>query len=144
MQPQIRCAALQGYREICASLGLEPIALMQAAGLDPTCLNDPDRRVSAESLFRLFERSAQIGNAPDFGLRLAAARPFSIIGAALRRPQQARPRRVAEALGCSELSAFSRWYKKRFGIYPSAARQSARAGGQLLTTEQAAAPPIDA
>jgi AraC-like DNA-binding protein len=80
MQPQIRSAALQGYREICASLGLDPIAMMQSEGLDPTCLNDPDRRVSAESLFRLFERSAQVANAPDLGLRLAGARQFSLLG----------------------------------------------------------------
>ena len=80
MQPQIRSAALAGYREICASLGLDPIAMMQAEGLDPTCLNDPDRRVAVDSLFRLFERTAQVANAPDLGLRLAAARPFSIMG----------------------------------------------------------------
>src|SRR5215831_8970838 len=65
MQPQIRSAALQGYREVCASFGLDPIAMMQATGMDPTCLNDPDRRVPAESLFRLIERSAQVANAPD-------------------------------------------------------------------------------
>jgi AraC-like DNA-binding protein len=80
MQPQIRSAALEGYREICAALGLDPIAMMRAEGLDPTCLNDPDRRVAVDSLFRLFERTAQVANAPDLGLRLAAARPFSILG----------------------------------------------------------------
>jgi AraC-like DNA-binding protein len=80
MQPQIRSAALEGYREICASLGVDPIAMMRAEGLDPTCLNDPDRRVAVDSLVRLFERTAQVANAPDLGLRLAAARPFSIMG----------------------------------------------------------------
>jgi hypothetical protein len=89
MQPQIRSAALEGYREICASLGVDPIAMMQAEGLDPTCLNDPDRRVAVDSLVRLFERTAQVANAPDLDA-LAAARPFSIMGSA----QSGRPRRT--------------------------------------------------
>ncbi len=80
MQPQIRSAALQGYREIGLSLGLDPVAMMRASGLDPTCLNDPDRLVPAEAVFRLFEQSAQKANARDLGLRLASVRAFSIMG----------------------------------------------------------------
>jgi AraC-like DNA-binding protein len=32
---------------------------------------------------------------------------------------------IAEVLGYSELSAFSRWYKKQFGVCPSASREQA-------------------
>jgi AraC-like DNA-binding protein len=80
MNPQIRSAVLQGFRELTTSIGLDPVALMHDHGLDPTCFNDPDRRVSAEAVFRLFENTANIANIPDLGLRLAAARPFSIMG----------------------------------------------------------------
>jgi AraC-like DNA-binding protein len=80
MQLRVRSAALYGYREIGLSLGLDPDAMMRASGLDPACLNDPDRLVPAEAVFRLFERSAQKANARDLGLRLASVRAFSIMG----------------------------------------------------------------
>jgi AraC-like DNA-binding protein len=77
---QIRTASLQGYREFAASLGLDPIAMMRAAGIDPRRLNDPDGRVPADAVYHLFEQSALAAGVPDFGLRMAAARSFAILG----------------------------------------------------------------
>jgi AraC-like DNA-binding protein len=77
---QIRTASLQGYREFAASLGLDPIAMLRAAGIHPRLLNTPDGRVPAQAVYHVFEQSALSAGVPDFGLRLAAARSFAILG----------------------------------------------------------------
>jgi AraC-like DNA-binding protein len=80
MEPLVRSAVLQGYRELAASLALDPIALMKAVGLDPTSTVDPDRRIPAKAVAALFELSASAAKADDFGLRLAQFRRFSNLG----------------------------------------------------------------
>jgi AraC-like DNA-binding protein len=76
----MRSAALQGYPELARSVGLDPSSMMRSVGIDPNCLRHPDIRVSAQGIVELLERSAAKTGITDFGLRLVAARPFSVMG----------------------------------------------------------------
>jgi len=76
-----RSASLTGYADLARSLGLDPVRLAADVGLPAVCLTTPDIRIPAAAVGRLLERSAQRGQAPDFGLRLAETRNLSNLGA---------------------------------------------------------------
>ncbi len=76
----IRSACLTSYPEIARSVGLDPMRMLKVAGIDRRSLDDPEIKVSAASLGRLLEGSAQAAKAEDFGLRLAETRTLSILG----------------------------------------------------------------
>lgn len=80
MKPLARYAALHGYVELGRSLGLEPVELIRAAGLDPGSLSLQDRWVPAAAIADLLERSANASGCEDFGLRLAERRRFANLG----------------------------------------------------------------
>ncbi len=80
MTDLIRSACLTAYPEIARSVGLDPLRMLEEAGIDHRCLDDPDVKVSAAALRRLLESSAQAAQAEDFGLRLAETRTLSILG----------------------------------------------------------------
>ncbi|MEN0135463.1 MAG: AraC family transcriptional regulator [Rhodococcus sp. (in: high G+C Gram-positive bacteria)] len=80
MKPLARYAALNGYVELCRSLGLEPAPMLRAAGLDPSGLGLQDRWIPAAAIARLLEQSADGSGYGDFGVRLAERRQFSNLG----------------------------------------------------------------
>jgi len=54
----IRSACLTGYVEVARSLGLDPFSLVREAGIDRSCLFDPDIKIQIEPVIRLLEMSA--------------------------------------------------------------------------------------
>jgi AraC-like DNA-binding protein len=80
VRPRIRAAALTGYRELAASVGLDPDRLVASQGMSPAALDGSDRWMPAGPVARLLEMSAQLSGCADFGLRLAALRRLGTLG----------------------------------------------------------------
>jgi len=80
MTDLIRSACLTSYPEVARSLGLQPLVLLDACGIDRRCLDDPDIKLPAKALGRLLEASARAAKVEDFGLRLAETRTLSVLG----------------------------------------------------------------
>ncbi|MRH91345.1 helix-turn-helix domain-containing protein [Nocardia sp. SYP-A9097] len=80
MKPLARYAALHSYVELGPQLGIDPIGLMRASGLDPAGVSLQDRWVPAAAIAELLERSAAAADRADFGLRLAERRRFANLG----------------------------------------------------------------
>lgn len=80
MKPLARYAALHDYADLGRSLGLDTVALIRAAGLDPASMTVQDRWVPAAAVADLLERSASACGHDDFGLRLAERRRFGNLG----------------------------------------------------------------
>ena len=76
----IRSACLTGYVEVARSLGLDPFSLVREAGIDRSCLFDPDIKIQIEPVIRLLEMSASAARVEDFGLRMAETRHLSNLG----------------------------------------------------------------
>ena len=76
----MRSAALTSFPELARSVGLDPDALLAAAGIDRRALADPDMRIPVECVGDLLEVAAQQSGVEAFGLRLAETRQISIIG----------------------------------------------------------------
>src|SRR5690242_997805 len=80
MTDLIRSACLSSYPEVARSLGLEPLKMLAAAGIDRRCLDDPDIKMPTGALGRLLESSARAAKVDDFGLRLAETRSLAVLG----------------------------------------------------------------
>lgn len=78
--PLLRSASLTGFADIARAAGLDPARMMRAAGLNPSCLRDPESRISVAAVRRLLEATALEGNLPDLGLRMARLRRLSNLG----------------------------------------------------------------
>jgi AraC-like DNA-binding protein len=80
MTDLVRSAALTDYVEVARAVGLDPYRMLDALGLGRAALRDPDAKVSAAAVRRLFEASARAAGIDDFGLRLAEKRELSNLG----------------------------------------------------------------
>jgi AraC-like DNA-binding protein len=80
MTDLIRSACLSSYREVARSLGLLPMKMLAAVGIDSRCLDDPDIKMPTGALGRLLEASARAAKVEDFGLRLAETRSLAVLG----------------------------------------------------------------
>jgi AraC-like DNA-binding protein len=78
----IRAAGLLGFRRLVSSMGGNPDALMDAAGIDPQALSSPDNRISYSAMIHLLEDCADRLQCPDFGLRLSVYQDIDILGPA--------------------------------------------------------------
>ncbi len=76
----IRSAALTGYEQVARSVGLNPLAVLREVGIDPGCLVDPDIKIPADAVGRLYELAALESGVEDFGLRVAETRNLSNFG----------------------------------------------------------------
>jgi AraC-like DNA-binding protein len=76
----IRSACLTGYVEVARSCGLDPFRLLKEAGLDRSCLLDPDIKISIDKCQWLLEASAREARVDDFGLRMSENRRLSNLG----------------------------------------------------------------
>jgi len=80
MSDLVRSAALTDYVEVARAVGLDPFRMLDAVGLGRAVLRDPDAKISAAAVRRLFEASAKAAGIEDFGLRLAERRELSNLG----------------------------------------------------------------
>lgn len=80
MTDLIRSACLTSFPELARSLGLQPLRLLDACGIDRRCLDDPDIKLPAGAMGRLLEAAARAAKVEDFGLRLAETRTLSVLG----------------------------------------------------------------
>jgi AraC-like DNA-binding protein len=76
----IRSACLTGYVEVAHQFGLDPFWLLEEAGLDRSCLLDPDIKISIDQCHWLLEASASEARVEDFGLRMSENRRLSNLG----------------------------------------------------------------
>src|SRR5215469_9452022 len=76
----IRSACLTDYVPTARSFGLDPYRLLREAGLDRSCLVDPEIKIPVGEVCRLLENSAHAARAEDFGLRMAEPRRLSYLG----------------------------------------------------------------
>src|SRR5712671_5679837 len=76
----IRSAFLTDYVKVARSFGLYPYRLLNEAGLDRSCLLDPDIKISADACHWLLEASASAARTEDFGLRMSENRRLSNLG----------------------------------------------------------------
>ena len=76
----IRSASLTNFTEIAHECGLDPQALVRAAGLPVKCLSDPDLKVDAVAVGHLLEMAAEQAGEPAFGLRMGQSRQLSNLG----------------------------------------------------------------
>jgi AraC-like DNA-binding protein len=77
----LRAAALTNFEQVATACGLDARALLAEVGLPARCLADPDLMIPAAAAGALLERAAELGYEPAFGLRMAAARRLSNLGA---------------------------------------------------------------
>jgi AraC-like DNA-binding protein len=76
----IRSACLADYVPVARSFGLDPYRLLNEAGLDRSCLIDPEIKIPVGGVCRLLETSAGAARAEDFGLRMSEPRRLSDLG----------------------------------------------------------------
>jgi AraC-like DNA-binding protein len=77
----IRSAVLTGYVEEARAAGLDPYRMIARCDLPPSCLTDPEIKISAVAVAQLLDASARGSGKSDFGLKLAQRRSLSNIGA---------------------------------------------------------------
>jgi AraC-like DNA-binding protein len=81
MPTQLRAATLTNFESVARECGLSAQALLQEVGLPLRCLHEPDLKLPAASVGALLELASQRANEPAFGLRMAASRQLSNLGA---------------------------------------------------------------
>lgn len=80
MPLMVRAASLTGYAELARSIGLDAGKMLREAGLDRSCLSNPDQKIPCDALTALLENSAAAAYVFDFGLRLSEGRRLSNLG----------------------------------------------------------------
>lgn len=81
MTELVRVAALSGYIETMAGLGLDPRPLLKEQGLSADLLVNPEQLIPAPAAIRLLERSAAETGCITLGLRMAEGRAIANLGA---------------------------------------------------------------
>lgn len=77
----VRVAALSGYFEVMADLGVDPRTLLREQGFSAAMLVDPEQLISGRAAARLLERSAEATGCVTLGLRMAEGRELANLGA---------------------------------------------------------------
>jgi AraC-like DNA-binding protein len=81
MAELVRVAALTGYFETMAGLGVDARPLLKAQGLSADLLANPEQLIPANAAIRLLEKSAEAGACITLGLRMAESRALANLGA---------------------------------------------------------------
>ena len=81
MEPVIRGTSLQGFDDLVATLGGDPVALLASAGVHPGTVGDDEAFLPYRTLALLVERAAAELARPDFGLLLSQRQGVEILGA---------------------------------------------------------------
>jgi AraC-like DNA-binding protein len=99
MAPQVRAASLTNYTGVARFVGLDPLAMLRRAGIDPAALADPDRQISRRAAAQLLDDSARESGCESFGLLMAECRTLPDFGAlSLLMMHQETARGVVEVL----------------------------------------------
>jgi len=80
MTTRVRAACLTHYADVARTCGLDPRRLLREAGLPLACLDEPDRKIPAQAVRALLERSAALSGEEAFALRMAEGRRVSNLG----------------------------------------------------------------
>lgn len=112
----VRAASLEGYEDLATSMGLDVPRALLRVGLTPRSLQDPDALIPYLAVIHLLEHSAQAGQCPDFGQRLARLQDIGILGplAVLLRHAPT----VGEALALASRHLFVHSPAVRFEVLP--------------------------
>lgn len=78
---QVRAASLTNYFEVARFVGLDPIAMLKRARINPAMIGDPDGRLSRTAVNFLLTESARESNCISFGLMMAESRGLAHLGA---------------------------------------------------------------
>lgn len=76
-----RSASLSGFVPVARSLGIDPYSLLDAYGVTPLAVVDPDLKIDVQILAQLLEGAASQSGFDDFGARIALTRVISDYGA---------------------------------------------------------------
>lgn len=76
MPHTVLSVASRAVLDACARLGLDPAALLEAAGLSHAAVYDPDARLPAEAADALWRRAYEAAGDPRLALHAAEALPF--------------------------------------------------------------------
>ena len=77
---QVRAAALTNFDQVASFVGLDPMALLRSAGLDPSLLKDPEQWLPLPAVAGLLEEAARRSHCQNFGLLMAESRSLASIG----------------------------------------------------------------
>jgi AraC-like DNA-binding protein len=112
----VRAASLEGYETVATAVGLDVPRALQRVGLTLRSLEDPDALIPYLAVIHLLEHSAQAGQCPDFGQRLARLQDIGILGplAVLLRHAPT----VGEALALASRYLFVHSPAVRFEVLP--------------------------
>jgi AraC-like DNA-binding protein len=80
METTVRARTMQGFSELVAELGGDPIAILARAGLDADVMSRSNEWVSFRSVVIAYETAATATSCGDFGIRLAGNRGLSFLG----------------------------------------------------------------
>jgi AraC-like DNA-binding protein len=80
METTVRARTMQGFGDLVARLGADPIAILRRVGLDAEVLSRPDEWVSFRSVVIAYETAAMATSCRNFGIRLAGQRDLSFLG----------------------------------------------------------------
>ena len=81
-EPTLRAVSLTNYAAVARFAGLDPRAMLLRAGLNPDPGDDPDIRIPARPVVKLFADSAKASGMAGFGLLMAECRTLSTLGPA--------------------------------------------------------------
>ncbi len=76
----VRAAALGGFFEIAAEVGLDPARLLRETALTRAMLADPEQMLPARAVVDLLDRAAQVSGCLTFALRMAERRRLADMG----------------------------------------------------------------
>lgn len=77
----VRAACLTNFSAVARAGGIDPVSMLDWAGLPPSVEADPDRLIPVDSVARLLNRSADLSGNEAFGLCMAESRRLSNLGA---------------------------------------------------------------
>lgn len=81
MAENVRVAALTGYLDAMATLGVDPRPLLKEQNLSTDVFANPEWRIPARAAIRLLERSAEVTGCITLGLRMTLGRSLANLGA---------------------------------------------------------------
>ena len=96
----IRAVALQAYEVAALAIGVDPFEQMREVGLEVSSPIDGEAFVPYAPFVRLLERTAEITDCPDFGLRMAQWPEKYFEGPLVMLVQHAETLQHADLRGC--------------------------------------------
>lgn len=76
MSGSVLSVSSRALLDACARLGLDTAKILEAAGLDPATLQDPDARIPVEQVDALWQKAYALSNDPNLALHAIEVVPF--------------------------------------------------------------------